>query len=104
MQEAMYLLRDNEDEQADVLSEWAYRKIQLSACYFTGENEDNVCEGKREEGVKAVSMRYRDTCDADDDLRKLKDVVEMHECNGYCLRDSSKRDKEKFCRLHNIKK
>ena len=104
MQEAMYILRDKENEQAEVLSEWAHRKIQLSACYFTDENKSNNSIGKKEEGIKAVSMRYRDTCDTDDDLRKLKDVVEMHQCNGYCLRESTKIDKEKYCELHHIKK
>ena len=94
MQEAMYELRHDEAKQAEVLAEWARRKIGLSAC-----SSDCVIG---EEKQNPTAAYYSNIKDKKHDVQSLKEVVAMHECSGYCMRESNKVDKEAYCRLHGL--
>ena len=92
MQQAMYTLRHKESAQAEVLSEWARRKIGMSAWHDPIE--------KTNTGLypNPVSLRHCEVEDKELDLNALKGEIEIHKCSGYCLRDSKMEDKEAFCK------
>ena len=94
MQEAMYELRHDETEQAEVLAEWAKKKMGLSACLcdcMTGEKKQNP--------VAAYASNVEDR---KRDIQLLKEAAAMHDCSGYCMRESNKGDKEAYCKLHDL--
>ena len=86
----------NPEKQATVVAEWAEKKIGLTA------NFDASSVEKVE--LDPVKHYFEDVVDRDADVEALKDKVMMHECSAYCLRISTKEDKEKHCELHGLHK
>ena len=98
MQEAMYELRHDETKQAEVIAEWSERKMGLSASL----PEHNEERRKQNPVTLHYSNIKYNTKDRWEDIQTLKEEVAMHDCSGYCLRESNKGDKEKYCELHNL--
>ena len=94
MHRAMYDLKHDEEKQAAVLAGWAERKFGLSACQPITDETPNVEDETTK--INPVAVYYSDVRNKTEDLIQLKDKVEMHKCNGYCMRESSKSDKEKY--------
>ena len=102
MNKALYMLRHSEKEQAALLSDWSERKIGLSATH--SQPTTDHAQSDTNLSSNPVSIRYTDVDDKEEDLQNLKEKVEIHRCNGYCLRDSSDDDKKEFCQLNNLPK
>ena len=100
MPKAMYDLRNDEKEQARTLATWAERKVRLSATHTDLSSEQEKAGTTLSNNP--VAIRYADVRDKEYDLRLLKDRVQIHKCNGYCMRESSQSDKRKYCEAHGI--
>lgn len=95
---SMHEHRNNAKKQAEILSTWASEKMKLTAKHQHIEERDmNPCN-------KAVAKNYSDINDHRLDIDMLKEETEMHDCSGYCLRETSKKEKEIYCREHNLDK
>ena len=102
MNKALYILRHNEKEQAAILSEWAERKIRLSATHSKPSRVQE--ESDTNLSSNPVSIKYRNIRNKEEDVRNLKEKVQIHRCSGYCLRDSNEYERGEFCRINNIPK
>ena len=102
MNKALYTLRHNEKEQAAMLSDWAERKIRLSATHSKPTTDNSQLNTNLLSNP--VAIKYTDVNNKEKDLQNLKEKVQIHQCSGYCLRDSNDNDQKEFCQLNNLPK
>ena len=95
MQSKIHELKHKPDEQARVAAEWASKKFGLTASF-----DPNMVTVRDIDPVKIYNYEANDVVG---DVEALKECVELHDCNPYCLRQSTKEDKEKYIALKGLK-
>lgn len=96
LQLRLYQLRHRPEDQAKLLSEWCRDSFGLTAEY-----DDDVASRCSE--CNPVDVYHSDTLDKESDAQGLLKKVQMHDCNGYCLRTTTKDQKETYCKTRGIK-
>ena len=84
---------EDEKKKASILAKWAEKNLGLTACTRTKDEVRTDCKESKER--HPCFRYYSDVKNDSDDIEDLKQHVEMHVCNNFCLRSSSKEQKAK---------
>ena len=95
MQHKVHKLKNDPKAQAKAVADWASKKFGLTAGF------DPALVERLE--LDPLKVYNGDVEDKEADTEKLKNLTEMHNCSGYCLRVSTKADKIAFAELHGMK-
>jgi hypothetical protein len=69
---------------AEILAEWAEKKIGLTAKVKDGFETRNI-EESQPTTVRFMDLQH-DPLSAEEDIENLKKSVQLHNCSGFCMR------------------
>jgi hypothetical protein len=99
IQYKLHALKGNDAAQAQVLADWAASKFRLTA-----RHPSTVADPLVTNDTHPCGMYFSDVIDKNQDAVLLMELLEMHGCSSYCLRDTTKEEKLNWCKKRGCEK
>lgn len=81
---------DDNEAKAKLLAEWAEQKIGLTACVNPGFDDIELDNETQPTTIRFMDLQDDDSLHVKDD-QMLKRAVQIHNCNGFCMRPNKRK-------------